>query len=149
MTQEIKERQLHQVLNPYQLDQREMVRTQIWVSPDDKYLLNSVYPIRGVETLLLSGIYKRLCAQLRSENITSYSPTNARRAHEIILGYITALPVSGTGPLQNVAGGTDEIPQPCTDAAHQSANLRKTTKGRQRNGGGKRTRRKEAKDHTG
>jgi len=145
MSNEIKERQLHQILNPYQLDQSEMARTQIWVSYPDKMLLNSVYPVRGVESLLLSGIYKRICEQLRQENITSYTPSNARRAHEIILSYITPLPIGGTRPVEDVTGGTDQVSQPCENTSDQSANIRKTTPRGQRNGGSKRGNRKETK----
>lgn len=146
---EIKERQLHQILNPYHMDQADMVKSQIWVDPEDKYLLNSVYPIRGVETLLLSGIYKKLCSQLRSENITSYSPENARRAHEIILSYITTLPTGGTGPIENVSGGTDAVSHPCKDSPDLTAHIRKAVKRGQRNGRGKRSGGKETESTTG
>lgn len=146
---EIQERKLHQILNPYQIDQKQMVRTQIWVAPDDKSLLNSVYPIRGVETLLLSGIYKRLCAQLRAEKLTSYSPENARRAHEIITSYITTLPTDGAGLVQDVARGTDEVSQSRADSADLAAHIRKAAKGRQRNDGGKRGSGKKAKGDAG
>jgi len=134
----IGERQMRQLLNPYQLDQTEMARVQVFVSFPDKALLNAVYPVRGVETLLLSGIYKRICEQLRKENITYYTPSNARRAHEIILGYITALPTGGYGLEQNVPRTVNPSPEPHTDAENISSDVCKTTPGRQRDGGSKR-----------
>lgn len=83
------------LLNAYDLPQAELERIQVWVDPEDKRLLNSVLPMRGLETYLFSNLLKQICKELRDSKTTSYTPDNARRLHLLIAGHLS--PVSLTG----------------------------------------------------
>lgn len=130
---EINLRKLSQLVNPYDKPQEELVRAQVWIDPDDKYLLTSVFPLRGIETALLAGVYKAVCTTLRKENLTSYSPENARRAQEIVTCFLTSLCTPGQGHSQHEQGGVDSVHESHTDAKNVSSNLHQTTSRRRGN----------------
>lgn len=139
---------LSQFINPYDKPQNELVRAQVWIDPADKALLQNVFPLRGAETLLLANIYKIVCAKLRSENLTFYTPSNARRAQEIITSHLTLVCPTGQGHSQHDTRGANPVHQPHADTPNQPTNLHKTTKGGRGLDGGKPTRKRKAKVKT-
>jgi hypothetical protein len=131
-------RKLSQLLNPYtNLSQEQMVRAQLWVDPKDKYLLNSVFPLRGIETFMLAGLYQQVCKELRELNITSYSPENATIVTDLIARHLAPVSLSGERPITNESGGVDEVRQPHPNTPNLTPDVHKATKGRRGNKRGK------------
>lgn len=133
-----------QMLNAYQMPQDEMVRVQVWIDPADKYLLNSVIPLHGVETYMISSFYKLVCQEIRAAKIATYSPENASAVQSIIVRHLTALPVSGTRPDSHEQRGNNEVHQPHSNAANKPSDVHKTDKSRRGSGGRRTGGRKEA-----
>jgi len=126
---------LKQLLNPYPLDQTDMTRIQAWIDPADKHLLQSVYPIKGVETFMLCGVYKVIAQEIRDAGINHFTPENAEYVYKTILRHITPTQPPGERPSEHDKGGSKRVHGAHKASKNKSANAGKDPSGRPGRGG--------------
>jgi hypothetical protein len=107
-------------LNPYGPDGDFRVQTN--VSTADALFLRSLFPLGGVESLVLANFYKSYVNELKSHGIHTYSPENQRLAKELLFRHLAFVQAPRTGLDQHEPSATNGLQQPHQSVEDESSN---------------------------
>lgn len=85
---------------------REMSRLSADITYKDKALIKLVCPKKGIFMQMTQIFFSRICEELRSQNITHYTPENEQRFLAIIVRLATPTTLGETAP-RDVGTGTE------------------------------------------
>lgn len=110
------------LISPYGSKTADLVRIQVWVSPEDRDLLRSMCPVPGVEQYLCATTILTL-ANFCRVNSLSYSPALATKFREFLTVSIpAAVQAAGHGRLLDESGAVKPLRDRIASAESESAN---------------------------